>query len=413
MRDPRDAAMLTAIVLGVLRQRARLDHAIARATGRTPEEIEPAVLCALRLGTFSLVALDRIPDHAAVNTAVEIVKSAGHARAAGFVNGVLRRIARDGASLLPGPPARGDVRGLALFRSHPEWWTGRLVERLGWDRADAVLTADNEPAATVLAPGPRAGSPDELASALASEGVAVAPGRLVPGALRVLSGVPQRTRAFREGAFWIQDEGSQLAAGLLSGPVGPRVLDACSAPGGKTLSLAARLVSGGVIVAADRRLKRLGRLAAAVTRVGSIGVVALAADMSRPPLAGAFDDVLVDAPCSGTGTLRRHPEIRWRLRPADLVDLARRQDGILAASADCVRAGGRLVYAVCSMEPEEGEAVIERFLAARADYARVDPTSKLPEAARGLVGADLALRTSPVDHGADGFFAALLTRRSD
>lgn len=414
MRDPRDAAMLTELVLGVLRRRAPLDHAIAAAAARPLGELDREVLSAIRVGAYALLFLDRVPGFAAVDTAVELVKEAGCAKAAGFANGVLRRIARERFALLPPPPVQGDVEALSLFRSHPVWWTRRVVERFGWDRADALLAANNEPAATVLAAWPQAGAPAELVASLATDGVLVATCRFVPEALRIVSGVPQRASVFREGAFWIQDEASQLAVRLFGETVGPRVLDACAAPGGKTLALAARTADGGLVVAADRHARRLSRLTHNVERVGAENVVVLACDMAkRAPLRGLFDDVLVDAPCSGTGTLRRHPEIRWRLKPDDLLVHGERQRQILGAASKLVRPGGRLVYSVCSIEPEEGEAVIAAFLAERPEFARADPRRGLSAAAGTKVGDDLAVRTSPLDDGMDGFFAVLLTRRAE
>jgi 16S rRNA (cytosine967-C5)-methyltransferase len=413
MRDPREVALLTEIVLGVLRRRAPLDHAIAGAAGRPLDQLDGAVLTAIRIGAYALCYLDRIPDHAAVDTAVGLVKEAGWAKAAGFANGVLRKIARERSTLLPPPPATGDVEALSLYRSHPAWWTRRVVSRFGWDLADELLAANNEPAATVLAAWPAAGSAAALGAALAADGVAVAPCRFVPEALRVVSGVPQRTAAFRDGAFWIQDEASQLALHLFGGAVGPRVLDACAAPGGKTLALAARAGVSGLVVAADRHAGRLSRLTQNLRRLRAGNVVGVACDMSkRAPFRESFDDVLVDAPCSGTGTLRRHPEIRWRLEPDDLPAHGDRQRRILCEAAGLVRPGGRLVYSVCSIEPEEGEAVIAAFLAERPEFTRADPQIGLSPAARTKIGDDLALRTSPLDDGMDGFYAALLTRRA-
>jgi 16S rRNA (cytosine967-C5)-methyltransferase len=214
------------------------------------------------------------------------------------------------------------------------------------------------------------------------------------------------------GAFWIQDEASQLAVLLFGETVGPRVLDACAAPGGKTLSLAARTTEGAIVVAADRHVGRLSRLTQNVHRLRVGNVVALACDMSRrAPFRGSFDDVLVDAPCSGTGTLRRHPEIRWRLQPEDLVVHGERQRLILHHASELVRPGGRLVYSVCSIEPEEGEEVIAAFLADRPEFTVSDPRGGFGAAAATTIGSDLALRTTPLDDGMDGFFAVLLTRR--
>jgi 16S rRNA (cytosine967-C5)-methyltransferase len=412
--DRRDTALLTETVLGVLRRRAILDHAIAAAARRPLGEIQPAVLTALRVGAYALLALDRVPDFAAVDTAVALVKESGHARGAGFVNGVLRTIARAREDFVPPDPAPGDVAALALSGSHPHWWVERVVARLGWDGAAALLAGNNQPAPTVLAVWPPGGTPAELAAALASEGVVVRPGTFALDSLVVEQGVPQHTEIFRAGALWVQDEASQLAVGLLGSRVGPRSLDVCAAPGGKTLALAARTGAGGIVVATDRQPKRLKRLTQNVVRLGASGIVALAADMTREaPFDGSFDDVLVDAPCSGTGTLRRHPEIRWRLRPEDLPQLARRQSLLLERAAALVRPGGRLVYSVCSIEPEEGEQIVDAFLAAGGRFERVDPRPVLSETARAFVGADFALRTNTAGTRMDGFYAAVLTRRSD
>jgi 16S rRNA (cytosine967-C5)-methyltransferase len=411
--DRRDTALLTEIVLGVLRRRGVLDFAIERAAERPVAEIQPAVLTALRVGTYGLIALDRVPDFAAVDTAVALVKESGHARGAGFVNGVLRRIARERDLSLPPPPSRGDVASLAVARSHPSWWVSRVVARLGWDDADALLAANNEPAATVLAVRGTASAVERVAGALRAEGITTEPGAFARGALRVVEGVAQRTSAFQADC-WVQDEASQLAVALLGDRVGPHSLDVCAAPGGKTLALAARTPEDGFVAATDRQPKRLRRLIQNVRRLEASNVLTLAADMTREaPLAIRFDDVLVDAPCSGTGTLRRHPEIRWRLRPEDLAPLAARQRALLDRAAPLVRPGGRLVYSVCSIEPEEGESVIASFLAGHARFARSDPRAALPTPARRFVGDDLALRTSPVDSGLDGFYAAILTARGE
>ena len=409
IEDPRDVALLTEIVLGVLRKRSVLDHAIGGVlSSRTIETIDPPVKAALRIGAYSLLLLDRVPDFAAVDTAVELARAGGARGAAGFVNGVLRAIARRGRELLPAAPVAGDVAGLASFHSHPLWWTEKLAARLGWERAGALLAQNNEPAPPVLAP-----AVPGLAERLAAEGVSTEPGGNLPEALRVVSGVPQATRAFREGAFWIQDEASQLVPRLFASPVGPRAADLCAAPGGKTLALAARLREDGFVVAADRSVKRLGRLVRNLRRVRSSGVQPVAMDLLAPELAvaGPFDDVLLDAPCSGTGTLRRHPEIRWRLAPSDVEALAEKQERMLDRAATLVRPGGRLVYSVCSIEPEEGPRIVARFLARHPAFRRGDPREALPSSAHPLVGDDLALSTEGVA-GMDGFFAALLLRYS-
>lgn len=398
--DPRDAALLHELVLGVLRRRLALDHAIGSVASRPLDAIDLEATLALRLGVYALLYLDRVPDFAAVTTSVDLVRASGRKAAAGFVNGILRQVARRGRSLLPPEPAEGDADALALHASHPAWWTRRLVTRLGWSRARAIVEADNLPAATVLRV--RAGTDPGV------EGLELREGRFAPFARHVLAGRPTAARGFRTGAFWIQDEGSQLVPAIAGLVEGGRALDACAAPGGKTLGLAEAAGETGFVVAADRHAGRLRRLARNVARCNFANVAPFAGDMTTPPVDGSFDVVLVDAPCSGTGTMRRHPEIRWRLQERDLAGLAARQGRLLAALAPRVAAGGALVYAVCSMEPEEGEEVVQRFLDAHPSFRRGDPRPCLPAPARALVGDDLGLRTAPDLDGMDGFFAVRL-----
>jgi 16S rRNA (cytosine967-C5)-methyltransferase len=362
LADPRDVGLLHEITLGVLRRRASLDHVLAQAAGRPPESLDPAVRAILRLGAYELLHLTRVPDFAAVDGAVRLTHAGGASRASGLVNAVLRRIARERVSLLPPAAAEGDVAALALETSHPAWWTERLVARLGWARARAVLEADNRPAPLVLRSARRRMEPAAVADRLRSEGVSTEPGAFLHEALRVLSGLPQHTAAWKEGLAWVQDEAAQLPVALLGSMLPGPALDACAAPGGKTLQMADVLEAGAVLVAADRHLGRLRRLTSGLARVGPAGVLPLAADAARPALRAGFAVALVDAPCSGTGTLRRHPELRWRLRPEDPARLAHLQAGVLSSTAALVRPGGRLVYAVCSMEPEEGEEMVAAFL---------------------------------------------------
>ncbi len=407
-----DAGLLHELVLGVLRHRARLDHVLALAASRPVEKMDRPVRTALRIGAYNILFLDRVPDFAAVATAVELARRGGAPWTSGFVNAVLRRVARDRESLLPEPPSRGDVPGLALFHSHPVWWATRLVERRGWDATAAILEADNRPATTVLRPNARRATAAGLAARLLEEGIVTEPGRFAPEALRVVSGIAQRTAAFREACLWMQDEASQLVPLLFGRTLGRRVVDLCAAPGMKTLALAEALPGGGLVVASDRHEGRLRRLAENVARHGlAENVRPVVADAAGgAPFRGGFDQVLVDAPCSGTGTLRRHPEIRWRLSPEDLPALADRQRRILDTAAALVAPGGEVVYSVCSLEPEEGTEVVRAFLDRHPAFEAGDVSDRLPAAAQRLLHADGSLATSPADD-LDGFQAFLLVRR--
>ncbi len=414
MPDERDAALMHELVLGVIRQRAILDRAISSVADRPVDQLDADVRAALRLGVYSLLFLDRVPDFAAVDTAVELVAARGSRGRRGFVNGVLRSVNRRGRDLLPPRPAPGDLAGLALHRSFPVWWVARLVRRLGWEAADELLQACNAPARTVLRPNRSRVDPQRLAARLEREGIRTEPGTFLPEALRVVSGRPRRSKVLEEGLAWVQDEGAQLAGRLIGRACGPLAADLCAAPGGKTMQIAEALVEGGVVVAVDRHAGRLRRMRANLLRSFPGTTLPVLADASaeRLPLRRGFHHVLVDAPCSGTGTLRRHPEIRWRLREEDLKLLAARQRRMLEAAAWLLEPGGSVVYSVCSLEPEEGEDVIEGFLADHAEFEAVDPRSTLPAPAHGLVRGPGFLHTAPTVGELDGFFAARLMRSS-
>jgi 16S rRNA (cytosine967-C5)-methyltransferase len=413
LADPRDAALTHEIVLGVLRRRSLLDHCIGRVATRPVGKMDREVRTALRIGVYSLLFLDRVPDHAAVSSAVDLVAGRERGGRAGFVNGVLRAVARGKAAALPSPPTPPDTAGLARYHAFPRWWVARLVRRLGWEAAAAVLAASNQPAATVLRVDTARTTIEKLGRDLAAQGVEVEPGRYAPFAIRVSSGNPRRTTVLDQGLAWVQDEAAQLVPMLLGPDPGPRVADLCAAPGGKTLQLAAGLRDGGLVVAVDRNPFRTALMKSNLERhaVGNALVVLGDATSGSSALRPGFDQVLVDAPCSGTGTLRRHPEIRWRLRQSDLKLLAARQLDLLEAAAELLRPGGVMAYAVCSMEPEEGEEVVSRFLASRPDFMLADPRPWLPDPARALVREPGYLETSPARGGLDGFFAARLERR--
>jgi 16S rRNA (cytosine967-C5)-methyltransferase len=410
--DKREAALLHELVLGSLRRQAALDHAISLVSNRPAAEMDPEVRAAARLGAYGLLFLDRVPDFAAVNSAVELVRSSGKRSAVGFVNAILRAVARQGGSLLPQRPVAGDPAGLALFHSHPAWWVRRLVERSGWRAAERILEANNRPAATVLHANTSASSGTELATSLRREGIATEPCGFMPDSLRLLSGSLHGSRTMARGEAWVQDEAAQLVTRMLGVSVGPRVADLCAAPGGKSMQLATALMEGGLLIAVDRHLGRLGKVRENLSRIGHEKLPLVNADMAdaSPPFRPLFDQVLVDAPCSGTGTLRRHPEIRWRLEEEQLKLLTGRQRRILRCAAGLVVSGGSMAYAVCSMEPEEGEEMVTGFLSETPGWRLADPRPALPPAAVRLVDERGFLRTSPDDGGLDGFFGALLSR---
>ncbi len=402
--DARDAALFARLVYGTETWRGRLDWSLAGLARSPLEGLAAPVRAALRLGAFQLLLLERIPPHAAVDGAVELAKRAAGAGAARLVNAVLRNLVRRGERPLPDPATDPD-RHLAVRWSHPEWLVALWRRELGDARTAALLAANDEPAPTVVRVDPRLATPEEAARRLAELGVTARPtayarfGLVIDGPLAALA---------QERALRLQGEASQLVVELVAAQEGERVLDLCAAPGGKTGALAQHVGSGRV-VAADR--SRRGALRIAELPDAREGrVLPLVADAERPPLHATFDAVLVDAPCSGLGTLRAHPEIRWRRRPEDLPRLAKRQRAILAAAAPLVRPGGRLVYATCTIAAAENEDVVRDFLQRHGDFVRADARPFLSPAAAELVDERSALRTSPDVGGLDGFYAVRLER---
>lgn len=412
--DPRDRALATEIALGVERWRAALDATIAAAAGRDIGSIDPPALIALRMAVFQLTRLTRTPAHAVVDDAVAITKRAGAARAAGFVNAVLRTLLRgpmDGA--LPprpedaaGDDARAWTRYLSITLSHPAWLASRWIARHGTAAAEQWARVNNEPAPLTLRVNTARVTMDDARARLAAEGVETEPCLHAPHALTVTAGNPMGTSLHAEGLVALMDEASQLVGALAAAALSGTVLDACAAPGGKTLVLACDMRAGSRVVAADRRPRRVSLLTRSLARFG-LDVPVIQHDLAAGAPFRDLDGVLVDAPCSGLGTIRRDPDIRWRRAEADLGPLAAAQLRLLHAAADAVRRGGRVVYATCSSEPEENEQVAEAFLAARSGFVRapVDDTRFAP-----FLDAQGDFRTLPHRDRLESFYAAVLAR---
>lgn len=421
LADERDRALAAAIVIGTIRWRARLDHLIAQAASRPLSKLDAAVLQILRLSLFQLMFLERVPASAVVDDAVSLTRRAGKTSAAGFVNGVLRALSRARARLdLPAPPdairtpADRDaaVEALATAESHPAWLVARWVDRLGLDAARAWIAFDNTEAPLTLRVNRRRGTRDALAERLRALGVETAPTRFAPDGLVVVSGNPLRTALADTGDFLLQDEASQLVPLVVGARPGHRVLDACAAPGGKTLALADAMGGEGLLVAADARAPRIAVLRRVLAAHGVTPRIVAQDLAAGVPFGAAFDRVLVDAPCTGLGTLRRDVDIRWRRRPDDVAAAAARQRRMLAEAAKAVAPGGRLVYATCSSEPEENEAVVDAFLRDVPGFRRVPAATLVADGvpAEVLDAATGVMQTRPDVHGLEGFFAAALVR---
>lgn len=403
-----DRALTTEIVMGVLRWQSRLDLTIAGSSSRALAKLDSQVLVALRIAAYQLLYLSRVPARAAINESVELVKRARKTSAAPFANAVLRKVAEAGpvSSILTS--AGSTPAQLADEFAHPEWLVELWVSHFGIENAAAICRHDQCVPATAI----RIES-DDVAYELADKGLKLAPGALLTSARIVTGGDVTHTRAFRAGRAFIQDEGSQLVA-LLVG-AGKRLLDCCAAPGGKTAVLASRNPAAEIVAAElhPHRAKLLRQ------RVRAANVQVIAADALRLPLHGGFDRVLADVPCSGTGTLARNPEIKWRLNAEDLAELHTKQVAILQAALQQLAPGGRAVYSTCSLETEENEAVVDEVLRIEEGFNLLNCRSELErlqasgefsiDDVGGLLNAPY-LRTIPGVHPCDGFFAAILER---
>ena len=397
------------LVLGVLRHRGELDYLVNVTAKRAAEKLDLPVRVALWLGFYQLRHLTRIPEHAAVNDSVNLMKESTYWRAAPLVNAALRGALREPPEV-PGAEVRDPLNRASIALSHPKWLYARWVEVLGSEEAEALARANNEhPNVSFRVNGLRAPSLGRVLEDLEASGVEMRPSEVAPDAFVVTKGtLAPAIRSVKQGWIYVQDEASQRVASLVGARAGDRVLDVGAAPGGKTSQMAAAMGNGGTIVAVDLHPARLVTLAMTCHRLAVRNVRPLAADASRrlPVAAEAlFDRILLDAPCSGTGTLRRNPEIKWRLTAADLERFADLQGEMLETAAAHVKPGGRLVYSTCSLEPEENEAVVARLLERRPEF-RVEPADA-PEALRTSEGY---MRTYPHRHGSDGFFAAVLAR---
>jgi 16S rRNA (cytosine967-C5)-methyltransferase len=403
----RDVALATELVFGTLRWQRYLDWILAPRSRRRLPALDPRVRVLLRLTAYQLAFLERVPAFAAVNDAVTLAR--GTPGVAEYVNAVLRAFARRGVAEREPALPRDPLEALATRCSFPTWLAARWLGRYGAEEAEALMRALNARAPLTVRANTVRTTREALAARLSSEeGLQARATPLAPEGLVVEGGGdPGRWRAFVEGLCVLQDEASMLVARLLEPAAGTTIADVCAAPGTKTTHLAQLMDNRGRVLAIDPQAARLARVGEAAARLGVTiaETVEGSVETLAPRWAGGCDGVLVDAPCSNLGVLRRNPDVKWRRRPADVVAAGERQRGILAAAAGLVRPGGRLVYATCSLEPEENDDVARDFLAARPDFT-VEPPAACPVApdAAGFV------RCLPHRHGTDGFTAIRFRR---
>ncbi len=416
LQDERDRALATDLVTGTLRWQRQLDYLIEHFAKRPLTKLDFEVLQILRLGAYQLLHLDRVPAAAAVNDAVAMTRRARKTSAAGLVNAVLRAISRNSHRLpLPLRPPEGDALPyLEVSLSHPSWLANRWLGRYGFEAAEAWEQFNNAAAPLTIRVNRLKIERDALASALAAHGVTVERARFAPDGLIVTAGNPLRTPLAGTGQFVLQDEASQLVALLGAPEPGMKVLDTCASPGGKTTAMAAMSGDRAEIVATDVRSARVQLLRETVSASGAHNIRVVQADLEAGlPFGAEFDVVFVDAPCSGLGTVRRDPDIRWRRAEADLAPLASAQSNMIRNAAEAVRPGGRLIYSTCSSEPEENERVVSSFLAANDNFAQIDlraDTSPYFDALEPVLDEAGVLRTSPYKHGLEAFYGAVLRR---
>jgi 16S rRNA (cytosine967-C5)-methyltransferase len=410
-----DRALLTELVYGTLRWRGKIDAELGRHLQRPLEKTDAALRNVLRVACYQLLFLDKIPDYAAVNEAVDLAKVRRGAKAAGFVNGVLRSLLRDKArSGAPNPAARS-VDEIAAEYSHPAWLVQRWVDDFGLEAARELMRANNLRAPLSLRVNLLRSNRDELLQRFADAGIEAKAGELSPHAVIVPpAGTVENLPGFSEGLFQVQGESSQLVGFLLAPMPGERVLDACAAPGGKTAHLAELMQDHGELIAVDKSAPGIEKIGRNLARLGIRSVRTMQADASEelPGFAPeSFDRILLDAPCSGLGTLRAHPEIKWRRTESDIQRLSRLQAKLLRRAAVYLKPGGVMVYAICTLSRIENERNIELFLTERREFELEEAAGYLPPQARHMV-RNRFYQALPQRDGTDGFFAARLRKVS-
>jgi 16S rRNA (cytosine967-C5)-methyltransferase len=410
-----DASLATELTLGTLRHRAEIDWVLSRAAHTPLDDLPSRIRAILRTGVYQLMFLDRIPPAAACSQAVELAKQFGHPGTARFVNAVLRRITRAPVAI---PEDGGTTEGIALRYSHPEWLVRRWVARFGVSGARALCQANNATPPSAVRLNTLRGTSGSVIASLGEMGVRAEPSRLLPEGARIVeASPPARHLAYTGGWVSWQDEGAMLVGRLLGPRPGETVVDACAGSGGKAMHLAALMENRGRVLACDVVQAKLDAIGRHAERLGAAIVEPHLVDAARlrDLVPSGADRVLVDAPCSGLGVIRRRPEIKWRIQPAQLPGFAARQLGILASAAEAVRPEGVLVFAVCTIEPEEGPAVVSAFLHAHPEFQPMPIAGWPPGNGEEPVPAPLGGPSGtafliPHLHGTDAFFVAALRR---
>ena len=419
LADPRDRQLIMSLVYGVLRWRGYLDWVVEKFSKHPFSKMKSRTLQALRVGLFQLLFLDRVPASAAINETVQALKDMGQPKwLTGFVNGMLRTVSRQNDTI---PDPRDEKKAGSLPESarlsHPDWLIKRWKKRYGKARTEAICHQNNLPAPLCLRTNTNLVSQEELLAKLQHDNIAAGPGRFGPDAITLFDyqgSIPKIT-GYADGLFQVQDEAAQLVS-LLLFPLQAEqyYLDGCAGLGGKASHLAQLLPDDSRLFAAEPHIGRIKKLKENLARLQlskPVTIVEGEVVSLLPDMQEKFDGILIDAPCSGLGVIRRHPDIRWNRKPADLIRYQETQLSLLARAAKLLAPGGVLVYSTCSTEPEENDAAIDTFLTQNPAFQVVNCKDTLPEAAAKLVDQNGFFRTLPGQHDMDGFFAAKLIKK--
>lgn len=411
--DDRDRRLATELIYGILRRRGSLDWVLRQFSKQAVDDLEPSVRNLLRLGLYQILFLDGIPDRAAVHQTVEMAKAVGLQRATGYINAILRSTIRERENL-EWPDAGNARQYIVHHHSLPGWLSKEMIKLYGDDEAVALAASLGEAAPTTIRVNRLKISIDDYAEMLTEQDIRFDNGPYLPYSMTIKTGsdLPGRD----EGLYQVQDVASMLVVELLAPEAGDRILDCCAAPGGKTTQIAELTENGANIVATDLHPRRVELIKQGAERLGCHNIEAQCFDMTAaeepfPP--ESFDRVLVDAPCSGMGVVRRNPEIRWRRTPADVTELASIQRSILATAARQVKPGGVLVYSLCTFTKKETVDVVADFLASHDDFVMEDARTVFPELLHELIDETGALHTRPDKHqGIDAFYAVRFRKKS-
>ncbi|WP_408010937.1 16S rRNA (cytosine(967)-C(5))-methyltransferase RsmB [Pseudalkalibacillus sp. A8] len=411
----KDAALLTEIVYGTIQRKNTLDHYLKTFIKKPLNKLEDWVLVLLRLSVYQMVYLDRVPDHAIINEAVVIAKKRGHKGISGLVNGVLRNVQRKG---VPSVGSIADHRlQLAIECSHPEWLVGRWIDQFGEERTREMCTVNNTPPSVTARVNRLKHSVEVAIERLKNESVEAEPSKLAPDGIRILSGNLPKSNVYESGALTIQDESSMLVGYALDPQPDDRVLDACAAPGGKTTHLAERMGNQGEITAIDIHEHKVKLIEEQVERLGLTNIETIAMDTRKAAKLfkeETFDRVLLDAPCTGFGVIRRKPDIKWGKQSEDIERIQKVQEELLEAVSRVLKVGGLLVYSTCTIEAEENNSQIERFLDRHPEFEWDGSfSSRMPASVKPyILGTKDELQILPQYFNSDGFYIACLRKTS-